>query len=252
MGRRADVPGRVGTTVVSNEGYIMTCTVYKTYSNIRIKFEHGCEITTTWGNFSKGQVKNPYHKSVVDVGYFGEGIYKGRGKDNKAYATWSYMLRRCYSEEHLSRDPSYRGCYVDKTWHNYQNFCKWFYDNYYEVDGEKMNLDKDILIKGNKVYAPSTCIFVPERLNKLIIKSDSIRGVLPIGVSQTREGKYVATMKNKNTKEYLGVFETPEEAFSTYKVEKEKYIKEIADEYKDKIPSKLYEAFLGYEVHIDD
>lgn len=29
-------------------------------------------------------------------------------------------------------------------------------------------------------------------------------------------------------------------------------IKEVADRYKDKIPSKLYKAMYGYEVEIDD
>lgn len=33
---------------------------------------------------------------------------------------------------------------------------------------------------------------------------------------------------------------------------KENYIKEVANEYKDKIPQKLYEAMYRYKVEIDD
>ena len=42
------------------------------------------------------------------------------------------------------------------------------------------------------------------------------------------------------------------EAFKQYKIMKETYIKQIADEYKDLIPSKLYNALYKYEVEITD
>ena len=43
-----------------------------------------------------------------------------------------------------------------------------------------------------------------------------------------------------------------EKAFNCYKEFKEKYIKQIADEYKDLIPKELYEALYKYEVEIND
>ena len=51
---------------------------------------------------------------------------------------------------------------------------------------------------------------------------------------------------------YLGLYITIEQAFSAYKNFKENYIKEVADEYKDRIPQKLYDAMYRYEVEIDD
>ena len=65
-------------------------------------------------------------------------------------------------------------CSVYEGWHNFQNFAKWYEDNYYEIEEEQMHLDKDILVKGNKVYSPDTCVFVPETINGLFVKSNAI------------------------------------------------------------------------------
>lgn len=158
------------------------------------------------------------------------------------------MLNRCYSGKY----PTYEDCYVCEEWLNYQNFAEWFYQNYYEVDNEIMNLDKDILYKGNKVYSPETCVFVPQRINTLFIKSNKIRGDLPIGVT-SKNNKFMTRCKNgQNEKIYLGTFNTIEEAFKSYKEYKEKLIEQTANEYKEFIPYVLYEAMCNYEVEIND
>ena len=122
-----------------------------------------------------------------------------------------------------------------------------------------MHLDKDILIKNNKIYSPDTCIFVPQRINELFIKTNKLRGNLPIGVSYLKNiNKFQANCKtftkrgSASYSNYLGCFKTPLEAFNVYKQFKEKYIKQVADEYKNKIPQKLYEAMYRYEVEITD
>ena len=58
--------------------------------------------------------------------------------------------------------------------------------------------------------------------------------------------------ENKSKKKYLGLYDTVEQAFEVYKRFKEKYIKEVADHYKDQIPEKLYQALYNYEVEITD
>ena len=116
-----------------------------------------------------------------------------------------------------------------------------------------MNLDKDILIKGNKVYGPDTCIFVPQDINKLFTKRNNNRGNYPIGVSYNKQQKKYKSYCNTNSKQnFLGYYDTPEEAFTIYKQFKENYIKQVADEYKNHIPEKLYNAMYEYEVEIDD
>ena len=131
--------------------------------------------------------------------------------------------------------------------------------NYYEIPNENMQLDKDILIKDNKIYSPKTCIFVPQRINKLFTKRQNDRGLCPIGVTERKNNKYKkfeSRCSIGNGKRIsLGYFYTKEEAFKAYKEYKEKYIRQIADEYKSKYPNfpqKLYDAMYNYQVWEDD
>ena len=62
-----------------------------------------------------------------------------------------------------------------------------------------MHLDKDILCKGNKVYSSETCVFVPARINSIILNSQNRRGDLPVGVNYNKKtGKYRAQYKNND------------------------------------------------------
>ena len=134
---------------------------------------------------------------------------------------------------------------------------EWIDENYYEVPGEVMCLDKDILYKGNKVYSRETCIFVPNRINVLFTKRDNSRGNCPIGVTPDSSGNYVAQCHDEYVKLVcLGIYSTKEEAFYAYKKYKERVIKEVIDSYKGKIPepfySRLRDAMYNYKVEIDD
>lgn len=51
---------------------------------------------------------------------------------------------------------------------------------------------------------------------------------------------------------YLGTFDTINEAFNAYKEAKEKYIKEVADKWKDQLEPRVYEALYNYKVEIND
>lgn len=119
-----------------------------------------------------------------------------------------------------------------------------------------MSLDKDILKRGNKVYSPETCIFVPMKINQLFIKNKTVRNSnLCIGVRYNKnKNKYQAqcgTLDERKVKTICCV-DTLEEAFNKYKAFKENLIKLVAQQYKDKIPNKLYEAMISYEVLITD
>ena len=89
----------------------------------------------------------------------------------------------------------------------------------------------------------------------MFTKSDKARGEYPIGVSfHKKYNKLIVRCNINNKTKHLGMFELNQvnKAFLTYKNFKENYIKQVADEYKDLIPTKLYEAMYKYEVEITD
>ena len=168
------------------------------------------------------------------------------------YELWLSMFNRCYREDSLSRVPSYAGCSVTGDFIYLSKFKEWC--KLQKGFGNKgWQLDKDILVKGNKVYEPNTCCFVPKDLNTLFTHRRKDRGKYPVGVSyKPRIRKYVAQISRFKEVVHLGSFNTPEEAFQAYKQAKEAYIKEVAEKWKDKIDIRVYEALMKYEVNIDD
>ena len=256
MSRKID---RAGEEIYNKWGSLMRIIEYKNANDILIEFQDEYKIrkSATYDEFKKRNIKNPYDKAVCGVGYVGEGIYNEKNYPY-IYAKWFSMLKRCYDPYYINKFPTYIYCIVCEEWHNFQNFAKWYEENYYEIPNEKMHLDKDILCKGNKIYSPENCIFVPERINILFVKSDASRGKYPIGVCWRKSRNKFMSQCNILNKEnnrkhiYLGTYNTIEEAFLAYKTFKEKYIKEVADEYKDLIPQKLYDALYKYEVEIND
>lgn len=213
----------------------------------------------TYQNFKNGNIKCPYERRTCGIGYLGEGEYKVRenGKKTRLYQTWQSMLERCYDEKCQEKNPTYKYCKVSEEWHNFQNFAEWYDRNYYEIEGETMCLDKDILVKGNKIYSSNTCIFVPQTINSLFIKRQNARGESVIGTSPVN-GKYqvncwlINPQTGKSKQEYLGLYDTQEKGFEAYKYYKEKNIKEVADYFKGQIPGGLYDALYSYEVEIND
>ena len=217
-------------------------------------FEH-----VKYDNFKKGKIKCPYEPRIYEHGYIGEGKYKCRenGKLKMEYIIWYAMLQRCYDPKYQEKEPTYKGCEIEDYLLNFQHMGEWLGSNYYEVPGEVMCLDKDILYKGNKVYSRDTCIFVPQKINSLFVKRDNDRGDCPIGVHLAPSGNYKVRCSNGYGEYiYLGTYSTEEEAFRVYKEYKERIIKEVIDSYKGKIPephySRLREAMYNYEVEIDD
>lgn len=247
---------RLGQISYSKFGSRMKIIKYEGCHNVTVEFDNGYSIVTQYSHFIDGEVKYPYDKSVCNVGYFGEGDYKGstNNKTNINYNQWDNMLHRCYDDKYQKDKPTYIGCTVNPLWHNFQTFAQWHSENYYTIEGQRMCLDKDILYKGNKIYSPETCIIVPEKINALFIKNNAMRGNLPIGVFILKSKKaYQVKCNDRNNKvQTFGKYDTPESAFESYKSYKEHVIRETAEYYKFCIPKKLYEAMIAYRVEITD
>ena len=252
---------RVGEERLNNFGSRMIITKYNNNRDIDVYFpEYDYTVNhVTYNNFKKGVIKCPYEKRTYGKGYTGKGKYKPRenGKKTKCYKVWQSMLQRCYDSKYRRREPTYQDCEVYAKWLNFQTFAEWYENNYYEIPGKVMSLDKDVLFKGNKIYSPETCIFVSNDINNLFTKRDNFRGDLPIGVYYKKQnGKYISQCNFGDGQKYLGCYDTPQEAFEVYKEYKEKYIKEVIDSYEGIIPephySRLREAMYNYRVEIND
>lgn len=204
-------------------------------------FKHGCP----WCARIKSNRKNypfAYGHGVNDVA----NVWKNC---RKAFSVWRSMLQRCYDEKYQQKEPTYIGCTVCEEWLMFSNFLKWFEDSY--VDGYQ--LDKDIIHKGNKVYAPEHCAFVPREINSLLLRKQSARGDTPIGVKyDKRRGYYSASVLYDGHAHFLGYTKNEEEAFLLYKTAKEKRIVEVANMYKDVIDNRIYNALINYKVEITD
>lgn len=258
---------RTGEEKYNNQGCLMKIIKYNSNKDLDVQFEDGwVSKNKNYENFKKGAIKNPNYPIICNVGFIGVGKYKTEnefGMTNE-YKAWYDMLKRCYDEKRLIKQPTYKNCTVCKDWLNFQNFAKWYNENYYKIEDEVMCLDKDILCHNlklkHKIYSPRTCLIVPQRINVLFVGiKNNIKDKYDCGKNfDKRRKKFRARCNiNKTNKNEasLGYYDNPEEAFQAYKTFKESYIKQIADLYKSKypqFPQRLYEAMYSYQVEITD
>ena len=183
------------------------------------------------------------------------------GTKVKEYETWRGIIKRCFDEGYLKREPTYNGCYISDEWSNYSNFYGWIItqENYQKwKDGDKRwSIDKDIVQKGNKRYSKETCFLVPQNVNSLFTNRRLHRGKYPIGVDYLKRlNKFRASCMNPFTgkQEYIGVYISAEDAFNAYKKYKENIIKRVAEqEYANgNITLECMNAMLKYKIEIND
>lgn len=254
-GECQDFNNRLGQKFITTEGYEIEIIEYNSYSDVGVEFKDELKTKVFNKNYryvKEGKVKNPFKPIIYNVGYMGQGLHKSKelGKTTKKYSLWKSMLDRCYRD---NNPLTYKTAKICEEWHNFQNFGDWFDINFKPEYINSWALDKDILVKGNKVYSPETCCFVPQEINNLFIKNNAKRGEYPIGVffDKSRK-KYITHIGINNKNLYVGAFDTVEEAFQAYKTAKEAYIKEVADKWKDLITEQVYQALINYKVGIDD
>ena len=135
------------------------------------------------------------------------------------YSVWKNMLQRCFSVRYKETHPAYKDATCCDEWLSFANFFEWINK---EVDygGKRDNfdLDKDILVKGNKVYSPETCSLIPRQVNTLLNSQPRCRGEHPVGVSFAKHmGKFCAKLSCSGKRKHLGFHNTSEDAFAVYK-----------------------------------
>ena len=228
---------------------------YNNKTNVVIQFlKTGYETSVRLTNIRNGKVKDRYLPSVFGVGVLGTKYPSSKsGVQTKEYKLWCSMLVRCYSNAYKKRQPTYEGCEVSDKFKSYEYFYEWCHSQI-GFGNEGWHLDKDLLVKGNKVYSEKTCVFLPNEINSLLTKRTASRGEHLIGVCwcNTNRAFKAQVNKNKGKRENLGYFNTELEAFNAYKVAKEAFIKEQANKWESQIDDRAYNALMNYTVEITD
>ena len=218
-----------------------------------IKFINtGYTVEENWSAIRSGYIRDRSLPTTCGFGYIDiEGASIGRNM-TKEYQLWNNMINRCYNSSLAHIHPTYKDCHVSEGWRYLSKFKEWYFKQI-GFDQVGWQLDKDILVKGNKVYSEETCCFVPSEINTLLVKRNSLRGEFPIGVGFYKPlNKYVSRLSTYGKARTLGYFSSVEEAFYVYKEAKEIHIKEVANKWKDQIDPRVYEALMGYQVEITD
>jgi len=171
--------------------------------------------------------------------------------------TWNSMHERCNNFERKEnvKNAAYlrEKAIVCDEWFDYQCFAEWWHSVEYKQVG--WCLDKDILSKGNKLYSPETCCFVPQEVNILFINNRINRGKYPLGVYQHPVNKnYVASLRqgDRSLSQHIGSYPTVELAFAAYKNAKEIFIRSKAVLWKAQLDPRVYEAMMGWKIEITD
>ena len=248
-GQKVTTDNRLGEIRKNTFGTEMKIIAYRKNSDIDIQFlddngyvyEH-----QTYSNFKAGQIKNPYDRTIFGVGYIGVGKYKtGLRKRNPEQYVWRGMLERCYGDKYKDvHSAYYNKCYVCDEWLNFQVFAEWYNENIYQIGTERMHLDKDILIKGNKVYSPDTCLIVPQSINEIFhVSGKKTKDIdLPYTILRTSKEKYSVSFRGKS----LGVYDTVDKALDTYLKAKKNYIRQKVKEMENELPTKVRDALLAW------
>jgi len=162
------------------------------------------------------------------------------------YRVWVNMLERCYSAKFQERQPTYKGCSVSEEWLRFSNFKSWME----RQDWEGMQLDKDLLLEGNKVYSKETCVFVTSVVNSFTSDCRASRGEWLIGVCWNKKnGKFVSRCCNPFTKknEYLGLFDCELEAHQEWLNRKLELAHLLAEEQTDsRVAKALISRYTNY------
>ena len=217
---------RLGEERLNKQGCLMKIVEYDKSSNIVVEFQdkRKAQIKSTYREFVKGSIKNPYHPTIYGVGMRGN-KYPARpnGVVCREYYTWRNMLYKCYDEEYYEKYQTHLNAVCCEEWLCFENFYEWVHEqsnveNF--LKGNNWILNRKIIDKDNEIYSPEYCCLVPQNVNRLFMEQD------------------------------LNMEYTTETVLQKYKEYKEKQIRKIAKEEfaNGNISVQCYEAMMKYEV----
>lgn len=254
--RDAIIDSVVGKTFNSNSFGKFVVIDYEHSTKVTIQFEDtgGVNVTDLY-RIRNGSVVDLLAKTNFGVGYIGYGYDNKCEYSKKLLKTWNGLVQRCFDPLWKESHKCYEQTTCSEDFLCASNFIEWGKSQvgYNDVDefGKPFALDKDLLAKGNKLYSPDICVFVPREINNLILSNRKVRGELPLGVT-TKGSRFRARVSIKNKETALGVFDTVDEAFQAYKKAKESYIKEVANKWRGQITPEVYESLMKWTIEATD
>lgn len=254
----------VGDVITSREGFKYKVLDYEDAHNVTIQWEDCGTIQICMsGDVAKGKLKYLNKRSVFGIGYLGFGRFvpgerrMSEGQERVPSAIhrhWRHVLERTVADRDINR---YEDCEIVESWHCFQDFAEWAVEqkNAFGVEesGRLYHLDKDMVKEGNRLYCPEYCVFLPNEVNCFYTKKE-IGNTGFAGVNYIRPGSknakdgYIARCHRGKVREYLGYYDTPEEAHAAYKIHKEKYAKELAAKWAGKIDDRVIEYLENFRV----
>lgn len=159
----------------------------------------------------------------------------------RARRTWSSMHKRvvediCYVRQNVE---------ICDEWYEFDAFLEWYVENYYEVDGEYVALDKDLFSGYRKLYSPDTCVFLPTKLNTFLVAFlKGYDGIIEFN------GTYYVTIKHNFGSGYaekvIGNYKSLLVAQEVYRECKTAIFIGMVKEYEGKLPLHIYEKLLTF------
>lgn len=256
----------IGEEFKSNLGWTLKVIEYDGAHKVKVQWQDGSTSTEAAADIAKGSVQCLNQPSYQEVGYWGYGKYAPRNHilqegqeypEDRLIGYWARAMMRCYNPAEQAKPSSsaYIGCDILPDWHCLQNFYAWAdskpQSRYLDSEGKIWELDKDLLVKGNKTYGEQFCTFLPSEIN--VFLADKPRDKMPRGVNYIRpktlnsKDGYIARCHMNGVREYLGYYDTPMQAFYKYKEVKEQYAKALAEKWKHMLELAAYDALIAYQ-----
>ena len=215
---------------------------YGSCTDVTVQFEStGYTAVYSASQIKAGDIRDPLVPTFMNIGIIGEGPYN-HTENKSAHTRWMQMIRRCYSDDILFR--SYQDKCVYKEWMCFQHFAPWAEAQYgFYITNPVWQLDKDLLIPGNKEYGPEACCFLPKRINTMINRD-------PVdGYYDCNNDDYGFGYNDTDGTNYKRRFKSQEDGKIWYKENKERVVKEVANQYKNELDPRAYAALQSWQVN---
>ena len=253
-----------GQIYSNSDGFQYEVIKYESATNVMIKWincgtTQFCEASDAF----RGSLKYLNSRTVFGVGYIGYGKFVPGGRRMEDWQQrispilhrhWRHVLERTVSNREIK---GYEDCKIVEEWHNFQNFAEWAIEaknsEAREENGRLYALDKDMVKEGNRIYCPEFCVFIPNEVNCFHTKKEvgdtGYAGVNRlVGKETSYKTGYIARCNKGSVREYLGYYDTPEEAHEVYKMHKVMYARELARKWEGKIDSRVIEYLENFVV----